>query len=88
MKVSKSVTIKSTNISTNTDNLDNFDDKTVEEVRVDKLSVCETIKEESKEIELEEKEEGFIGPKLPRLMSEAEKEAFFKKIYAEFKLDL
>ena len=51
MKVSKSVTIKSTNISTNTVNLDNFDDETVEEVRVDKLSVCETIKEESKEIE-------------------------------------
>ena len=88
MKVPKSATIKSTNISTKTDNLEKVDDKTVEEVRVDKLSVGETIKEETKEIELEEKEECFIGPRLPRLMTEAEKEDFFKKIYAEFKLDL
>ena len=58
------------------------------ECKADDVSNCETLEDEFKDIELEVKEEGFIGPRLPRLMSETEKEAFFKKIHAEFKLDL
>ena len=32
-------------------------------------------------IELEEKEEGFIGPRLPRLMAKEEVEALFKELF-------
>jgi len=36
-----------------------------------------------KPIELEEKEEGFIGPSLPRVMSDEECKAFFEKLLGE-----
>ena len=43
----------------------------------------ETTGEKYKDIELEEKEEGFIGPRLPRLMTDDEVKALFKKLLGD-----
>ena len=41
------------------------------------------LKTEPKEIELEEKEEGFIGPRLPRLMSDEEVKALLDRLLGD-----
>ena len=43
----------------------------------------ETTDEECKNIELEEKEEGFIGPRLPRMMTDEEVKALFKNLLGD-----
>ena len=102
IKICKTVSTKSTNTSSKLYHMEHVADHSVEECKVKDISNCETPEDDSKvddlstcetpedfkDIELEDKEEGFIGPRLPRLMTDAEKEVFFKKIYSEFKLDL
>ena len=40
---------------------------------------------EKKEIELEDKEDGFIGPRLPRVMTKEEVEALFRELFPNSK---
>ena len=46
-------------------------------------SLSKTSNTKCKEIELEEKPEGFIGPRLPRMLTDEECEALFKKLLGE-----
>ena len=46
-------------------------------------SLSKTSNTNCKEIELEEKPEGFIGPRLPRMLTDEECEALFKKLLGE-----
>ena len=43
----------------------------------------ETVDEELRDIELEKKEEGFIGPRLPRMMTDKEFKALMDKVFGD-----
>ena len=47
----------------------------------------ETFKNKFNNIELEKKGKGFVGPKLPRLMTEAESKDFIERMLKKLKID-
>ena len=62
--------------------LDNSDEKNVDKDSR-KSPSADTSEDENKNIQLEEQEEGFIGPRLPRMLSDEEVKAIFDRLLGD-----